>query len=79
MPSRSASATLAVRMDDEKTCRLEGMEGRVVACPEGACVFWEPGGAELEGRCMLDEIDVAREPGVAHWLLGLRESLAAPE
>ncbi|HUZ16205.1 MAG TPA: hypothetical protein VMU72_08510 [Gaiellaceae bacterium] len=79
MPDRSCSATLAVRMDDEKTCRLEAMEGRVVVCPEGACVFWEPGGAVLEGRCVLDDIDFAREPGLAHWLLGFRESLSAPE
>lgn len=76
MPDRGASANLAVGMDDEKMCRLEGVAGRTVACPEGGCAFWEPGGAVLEGRCVLHEIDFAREPGLAEWLLELRESLA---
>ena len=62
-------------MDDGKTCRLERVEGRVVACPEDACAFWEPGGAVLDGRCVLHEIDFAREPGLAKWLLELRDAL----
>lgn len=76
MPDGGASATLDVEMDDEKTCRLEGVAGRVVACPEDGCAFWEPGGAVLEGRCVLHGIDFSREPGLAEWLLELRESLA---
>ena len=60
----------------ERLCRLEQMEGREVACPEEQCAFWEPGGAVLEGRCVLDEIDFAREPGLAKWLLDFRNGLA---
>jgi len=61
-------------VDEPQLCRLEASEGRKVACPEDACVFWEPGGAVLEGRCALHAIDFAREPGLAPWLLEIRDA-----
>jgi len=60
----------------ERLCRLEQIEGRDVRCPEEKCAFWEPGGAVLEGRCILDRIDVSCEPGLAAWLLEFRDALA---
>lgn len=58
-------------------CRLEEVAGRRVPCPEDECAFWEPGGAVLDGRCVLTEIDFNSEPGLAGWLLEFRDALAA--
>jgi hypothetical protein len=30
-----------------RLCSLEGAVGKIEACPEGACPFWEHGGAAL--------------------------------
>ena len=57
--------------------RAEGAtKGREVPCPEDACLFWEPGGQAFAGRCVLHGIDFAHEPGLAPWLLELRDSAA---
>ncbi len=48
---------------------------RDVACPEDDCAFWEPGGAVLEGRCVLEGIDFSREPGLVDWLLDVRDTI----
>ncbi len=76
MPRGGGAATVHGEMAAEETlCRLEQAEGREVRCPEGECAFWEPGGAVLDGRCVLHEVDFAREPGLAKWLLEFRDSL----
>ena len=62
---------------EERLCRLEQVQGREVRCPEEKCAFWEPGGAVLDGRCVLDEINFATEPGLAAWLLEFRDALRA--
>jgi hypothetical protein len=79
MPRGRSVATLPGEMDGEKNlCRLEQAEGREIPCPEDACAFWEPGGAALEGQCVLHGIDFTREPELASWLLELRNA-AAPD
>lgn len=46
------------------------------ACPEERCVFWEPGGAVLEGSCLIERLGVAREDAeLAAYLLETRERL----
>ena len=62
-----------------RLCSLEATVGKLEACPEGACPFWEPGGAALDGRCAFDELDVAADPELAGWLLEIRERLASAE
>ena len=62
-----------------RLCSLEGAVGKVEACPEGACPFWEHGGAALPGRCAFEELDVAADAALAAWLLEIRERLASAE
>jgi hypothetical protein len=60
-------------------CSLEAAVGRLEACPEGACPFWEPGGAALGGRCAFEELDITADAELAAWLLEIRERLASSE
>jgi hypothetical protein len=62
-----------------RLCSLEATVGRHEACPEGACPFWEPGGAVLDGRCAFEQLDVKADPALAGWLLEIRERLASAE
>jgi hypothetical protein len=69
-------------MESEPTrhlCSLEAAVGRLEACPEGACPFWEPGGAALEGRCAFEQLDVKVDAALAAWLLEIRNRLASSE
>jgi len=61
-----------------KLCRIKLTLGDVESCPEGACAFWEPGGAIVDAGCGLERlrIDVDR-PDLAAYLVGLREALEA--
>ena len=71
-----------VRMDTEcatRLCTLESAVGKHEACPEGACPFWEPGGAVLGGRCTFEELDIEADAALATWLLELRDRLASAE
>ena len=58
-------------------CRLQDTVGRVEACPEEPCPFWEPGEAALEGRCVFDRLDIGDNPEFAAWLLRIRNRLEA--
>ncbi len=60
---------------EPRLCRLEETEGLHVVCVEDRCAFWEPGGAVLEGRCVLEGIDFSREPGLARWLIEIRDGI----
>jgi hypothetical protein len=60
-------------------CSLEAAVGKLEACPEGRCPFWEPGGAALEGRCAFEELDIEADAALAAWLLEIRERLASSE
>ena len=62
-----------------RLCTLEAAVGKVEACPEDACPFWEPGGAALAGGCSFEQLDVAADAALATWLLELRERLASAE
>jgi hypothetical protein len=62
-----------------RLCSLEAAVGRHEACPKGACPFWEPGGAVLDGRCAVEELDIADDASLAAWLLEIRERLASAE
>ena len=62
-----------------RVCSLEAAVGRHESCPEGACPFWERGGAALGGRCAFEQLDVAAEAGLAEWLLEIRGRLASAE
>jgi hypothetical protein len=62
-----------------RICSLEAAVGKVEACPEDACPFWEPGGAALDGRCAFEQLEVRADPALAEWLLELRERLASAE
>jgi hypothetical protein len=70
------------RMAIESTmrlCSLEATVGKLEACPEGACPFWEPGGAALDGRCAFETLDVGADAALAGWLLEIRERLTSAE
>ena len=70
------------RMASEPTihlCSLEAAVGKLGACAEGACPFWEPGGAALAGRCAFEALDVAADAELAAWLLEIRERLGSAE
>ena len=60
-----------------RLCSLSATVGKHEACPEGACPFWEPGGAVLGGRCALEELGVVPDTALATWLLEVRERLEA--
>jgi hypothetical protein len=62
-----------------RLCSLEAVVGTRGTCPEGACPFWEPGGAALAGRCAFERLDVAANAALANWLLEIRERLASSE
>jgi hypothetical protein len=62
-----------------RLCSLEATVGKLEACPEGACPFWEPGGAALAGRCAFEELDITADAALANWLLEIRERLASSE
>jgi hypothetical protein len=62
-----------------RLCSLESAVGKLEACPEGGCPFWEPGGAVLGGRCAFEELDVEADAALATWLLVIRERLASAE
>jgi hypothetical protein len=64
---------------ETRLCSLEATVRKGEACPEGACPFWEPGGAVLGGRCAFEELDVAADAELATWLLEIRERLASAE
>jgi hypothetical protein len=62
-----------------RLCSLAAVVGKSEACPEGACPFWEPGGAALDGRCAFEALDVTADAALAAWLLEIRGRLAASE
>jgi hypothetical protein len=62
------------RMD---RCRLQYTVGRIEACPEEPCPFWEGGRAVLEGGCVFDQLDIGDNPELAAWLLRIRKRLEA--
>jgi hypothetical protein len=68
--------TVTVRGVDERLCRIKLTLGDVEPCPEGACPFWEGGGALIDEDCGLERrgIDLDR-PDLAAYLVELRARL----
>ena len=60
-------------------CRIDALAGCTTLCPEGACPFWEPGGAVLEGRCMFELVDLSSRPAVVSELRALRDRLSTAD
>ena len=60
-----------------RQCSLAAVVGRPEPCPEGACPFWEPGGAALAGRCLFEEFVIPADAHLAARLLEIRERLGA--
>ena len=62
---------------EAKNCTLRlAAERRVEACPREACAFWEPGGAVVEGDCLIARLGVdLHDRGLAAYLLETRERL----
>jgi hypothetical protein len=59
-----------------RLCRLHLTLGRGEQCPEGACPFWEEGGAVLPAGCGLERLGIeAEQPDLAEYLLDLRAQL----
>jgi hypothetical protein len=57
-------------------CRIKLALDELETCPEGACPFWEPGGAVVEPACGLErlQLDLGR-PDLAAYLVELRLAL----
>jgi hypothetical protein len=59
---------------ETQTCALRMIaEGRSEACSRDRCSFWEPGGAVIEGRCLIERLgsDIPR-PELAAYLIEVR-------
>jgi len=71
------AATIRNMADTNTTrlCTLEATVGRAEACPEGACPFWEPGGAALDGCCAFEQLGITADEALASWLLEIRARL----
>ena len=51
-------------------------QGETEACSRERCAFWEPGGAVVDGRCMVERLGVdLSTPDLASYLLETRERL----
>ena len=72
MDRRNARAILPAM----NLCTIQVAVGEVEACPEGACPFWEEGGAALDPACGLERLGLElRRPDLAGYLLELRRTL----
>jgi hypothetical protein len=60
-----------------KDCTLRlAADGIKEPCPRERCAFWEPGGAVLEGTCLIERLGVdVRRPDLAAYLLETRKCL----
>lgn len=57
------------------TLRLAA-QGLPEPCSRERCLFWEPGGAVVEGSCVIERLGVdLRRPDLATYLLETRERL----
>jgi hypothetical protein len=61
---------------EPKRCTLRLATGVIELCPQQRCVFWEEGGAVVQGGCVIERLgpDV-RRPEVADYLVEVRARL----
>ena len=59
------------------TCTLRLIaHGRTERCARELCGLWEPGGAVVDGACVIERLGVdVRRPDLAAYLLEVRERL----
>jgi hypothetical protein len=59
---------------EPRSCKLRlAAEGRDEVCPRRRCAFWEPGGAVVEGACLIERLGVdLHTPDLAGYLLEAR-------
>lgn len=62
---------------EARDCSLRlAAQGQAGACPREACAFWEPGGAVVEGTCLIERLGIdLRQRDLAAYLLDTRERL----
>jgi hypothetical protein len=62
---------------EPRDCTLRvAAERGTETCPREACAFWEPGGAVVEGNCLIERLGVdLYDTGLAAYLLETRERL----
>jgi hypothetical protein len=60
---------------ENKICSLRvAAEGCVEPCPGERCAFWEPGGAVIEGGCVVERLGLdLTQPDLAEYLLEVRQ------
>jgi hypothetical protein len=60
---------------EPKTCTLRlAADNQSEQCPRDRCAFWEPGGAVVEGACLIERLGVdLANPGLASYLLEVRK------
>ena len=77
MTSQTEGDTQSMNQVDSNNCILRlAVDGAKEACPRERCAFWEPGGAVLEGGCVIERLGVdVRRPDLAVYLLETRERL----
>ena len=57
-------------------CRIKLTLDEFEACPEGACPFWEHGGAVIEAQCGLERLSLESDrPDIARHFVELRRAL----
>lgn len=63
---------------EPRTCTLRlAAAGRTEPCPGERCAFWEPGGAVIEGRCVIERLGLdVRRPEMNGELAHLGEEQA---
>ncbi len=62
-----------------RSCRLDALAGQKTICDENRCVFWEPGGAVLDGGCVFDRVDLVGRVALVTELHDLRNALEAAQ
>jgi hypothetical protein len=69
---------MTVTYDSMRLCRIKLTLDEVEACPQGACPFWEHGGAVLESGCGLERLHIELDRAdLAAYLVELRGTLEA--
>jgi hypothetical protein len=62
---------------EPRSCKLRlAAQGQAEPCPRELCVFWEPGGAVVQGACVIDRLGIdVRRADLAAYLLEARDRL----
>jgi hypothetical protein len=61
-----------------RECTIKATLGQAEPCPEGACPFWDHGGAVVSSGCGLERLQLELErPDLAEYLVELRAQLEA--